>query len=273
MNLARQPRILELMRDNDFRYVFMGIESGDEAALHDTKKGQNTARPVEEVVRTVNSYGIIVNTGLILGFDGESDRAAENMLEMVKRTGVFPTLVLPLHALPNTQLARRLAREGRLFDGGLRMNTDRRTDTATTGLNFRTIRPRAAILRDLAHVLEELYRPENHYARVALVTRQLRTRHAFRPPLRKMLGLVRAFAGIAGDMTRDRKTAPLFWRALARALVKNPGAVELVLGQAVMNANYARQSRSYVEALRAQIADVEHVGESAFNASQIAAQP
>ena len=57
MNLARQPRILELMRENDFRYVFMGIESGDEEALKSTKKGQNTAMSPAEVVRTVNSYG------------------------------------------------------------------------------------------------------------------------------------------------------------------------------------------------------------------------
>ena len=272
MNLARQPRLLELMRDNDFRYVFMGIESGDETALNQTKKGQNTAMPVEEVIRVVNGYGIIVNTGLILGFDGEREGAADKMLKMVQRTGVFPTLVLPLHALPNTQLARRLAREGRLFDGGVKLETDERTDTATTGLNFVTRRPRAAILRDLAHVLEELYRPENHYARVKLVTQQLSTQRRFRPPLRKVPGLVRAFLGIARDMTRDRETAPLFWRALARAAVKNPGALELVIGQAVMNANYARQSRSYVEALREQIVEVERVGEAAFNASQISAQ-
>ncbi len=51
MNLARLPKILALMRDNDFRYVFMGIESGDEAVLERTHKGQNTAMPPAEAVR------------------------------------------------------------------------------------------------------------------------------------------------------------------------------------------------------------------------------
>jgi len=265
MNLARQPRMLALMRDNDFRYVFMGIESGDENALAGTKKGQNTAMRPAEVVRILNSYGMIVNTGLILGFDDESPDAADKMLRMVQETGVFPTLVLPLHALPNTQLSRRPAREGRLCDGGVVPRTEQRTDTATSGLNFVTKRPRADILRDLARVLDELYRPENHYARVALTTRQLETRHRFRPSPRKSLHIARAFIGIARAMSANRETGRRFWRALARAAWRNPGAIELVVGQAVMNANYAEASRSYVAALREQIAEIESTGEAAYN--------
>lgn len=264
MNLARQPRLLELMRENDFRYVFMGIESGDEQALAKTKKGQNIAMAPEEAVRIVNSYGMIVNTGLILGFDGERADAAARMLDMVQRTGAFPTLVLPLHALPNTGLSRRLASEGRLFST-FRMEDEHRTDTATTGLNFVTARPRADVMRDLAGVLGALYEPGRHYARVARITRQLHTDYKFVPPPRKLLQLAGTFARIARRMTADRETAPHFWRAFATALVENPGALQAVIGQAVMNANYAAQSRSYVAALEAQIAEVEAMGEARYN--------
>ncbi len=269
MNLARQPRLLELMRDNDFRYVFMGIESGDPAVLDKTKKGQNTSMPAAEAVRIVNSYGITVNTGLILGFDGEGTEAAEQMLRMVQETGAFPTLVLPLHALPNTQLSRRLAKEKRLFGDDIVINTDLRTDTATTGLNFVTTRPRVEVLRDLAHVLEELYKPANHYARVAKITRQLVAKRKFVPPPRKSLALARSFAKIARDLSRDPERSRLFWRAFLRALVRNPAAVEIVVGQAVMNDSYLEASRSYVAALRAQIVEVERVGEEAFNRSML----
>lgn len=270
MNLARLPKILALMRDCDFRYVFMGIESGDEAALERTKKGQNTAMNPAEAVRIVNGYGIAVNTGLIVGFDGEKTDAADKMLRMVQATGAFPTLVLPLHALPGTQLARRLAREGRLFDGGVTIRDKERTDTATTGLNFVTSRPRAEVLRDLARVLEELYRPENHYARIALITEQLRAKRKWAPAPRKALQLARSFVGIARTMSREPATARLFWKALARAIATNPAAVEVVIGQAVMNANYAQASRSYVAALREQIAEVEAMGEDAFYRTMMA---
>lgn len=268
MNLARQPRLLELMRDNDFRYVFIGIESGDEDALKQTKKGQNIAMPAHEAVRIINSYGIIVNTGLILGFDGEKSDAATKMLQMVQRTGVFPTLVLPLHALPNTALARRLASEGRLFER-FTMKTKERTDTATTGLNFKTARPRVEIIEDLIFVLEELYTPANHYARTVLITEQLRTDYKFRPSLPKLVQLAGAFIRIIQMMSKDRDMATFFWKSLAITAVKNPGALQPVIGQAVMNANYAEQSRSYVKALREQIAEVESMGEEAFNKAMI----
>jgi radical SAM superfamily enzyme YgiQ (UPF0313 family) len=268
MNLARLPRILGLMRDNDFRYVFIGIESGDDAVLDRAHKGQNTAMPVEEAVRIVNAHGIVVNTGLILGFDGESDASAKKMLSMVQKTGAFPTLVLPLHALPGTDLSRRLAREGRLFGEGVVVNPDDdRTDTATSGLNFVTDRPRTEILRDLADVLEKLYEPENHYARVDRTMDQLKTSRKFVPPLRKIARMALGVPDIVRLVGFDRKTAPHFWKSLARAAVSNPGALEMIIGQAVMNANYARQARSYVKALREQIAHVERVGEAEFNRS------
>jgi len=268
MNLARLPRILDLMRANDFRYVFMGIESGDEAVLDKTHKGQNTAMPAEEAVRIVNSYGLVVNTGLILGFDGEDSASARKMLQMVEQTGAFPTLVLLLHALPNTDLARRMEREGRLFREGVLQNPDAdRTDTATTGLNFVTQRPRAEILSDLADVLERLYEPANHYARVKRTTAQLKTARKFTPPRRRVFQIVRALPELIRLVGIDRETAPHFWRSLVRAALTNPGAIEMVVGQAVMNANYARQSRSYVKALREQAAYVEQIGEGAYNQS------
>jgi radical SAM superfamily enzyme YgiQ (UPF0313 family) len=270
MNLARQPRLLELMRDNDFRYVFVGIESGEDEVLDRAKKGQNTAMPAEEAVRIFNSYGLIVNTGLILGFDGESSKSGARMLEMVQKTGAFPSLVLPLHALPRTQLSKRLAREGRLFGGSIVQGNADRTDTATTGLNFVTDRPRTEILEDLASVLDQLYEPKNHYARAALVARQLRPSHKYKPSLAKTLQLARTFVRIAGSIGLDPGTRRYFWTAIARTLMTNPQAVEMVVGQAVFQANYAIQARSYVRALREQVADVKKVGEKAFNAARVA---
>ncbi len=269
MNLARLPRILELMRDNDFRYVFMGIESGEEAVLDRTKKGQNTAMPAAEAVRILNSYGLIVNTGLILGFDGESHGSGARMLDMVQKSGAFPSLVLPLHALPNTQLSRRLAREGRLFGGGIPVHDEDRTDTATTGLNFVTERPRTEILEDLARVLEQLYDPDNHYARTKLIARQLKPNHRHRPGAVKTLQLARTFVRIARTIGLEPSTRRHFWTALARTLLTNPQAVEMVVGQAVFQSNYALQAQSYVRALREQIADVHRVGEAAYNAARL----
>lgn len=270
MNLAKLPRLMEAMKACDFRYVFIGIESSEEDVLKKTSKGQNTAMPAEEAVRIINGYGLVVNTGLILGFDGEKKGVAENMLRMVQNTGAFPTLVLALHALPRSALQRRMAAEGRLFAGGIDIVDDDRTDTATTGLNFVTQRPRAEILEDLAHVLTELYSPKNHYARVEKTVKQLKRVNQFMPPKAMIPRLVKSFLKIASTIGRDPETGPLFWKALAKTMATNPAAAEVVLGQAVFNWNYAKQARTYVKALHLEIAKVHQMGEAAYNAQRLA---
>ncbi|MGC4120341.1 MAG: B12-binding domain-containing radical SAM protein [Myxococcales bacterium] len=273
MNLAKLPKLMEAMKACDFRYVFIGIESSEEDVLKKTQKGQNTAMPAEEAVRIINSYGLVVNTGLILGFDGEKKGVAENMLKMVQTTGAFPTLVLALHALPRSALMRRMAAEGRLFGGGIDILDEDRTDTATTGLNFVTSRPRAEILEDLAHVLEELYAPRNHYARVEKTVRQLKRVNQFMPPPKMVAKLAKSFVKIVATIGRDPETAPYFWKALAKTMATNPAAAEVVLGQAVFNWNYAKQARTYVAALREEIAKVHQMGEAAYNAKRLAPKP
>jgi hypothetical protein len=273
MNLARQPKLMALMRDNDFRTVFVGIESGEHDVLERAKKGQNTAMPAADAVRIFNSYGFVITTGLIIGFDGETSRSAENMLRMVRETGAFPTLVLPLHALPNTQLAARLRSERRLFGGGMTVKRKDRTDTATTGLNFVTQRPRTEVLRDLARVLEELYDPTNQYERIALTRRQLRPSHKYRPSLGKVFQLLCSFAQFASTIGVNRSTRSHFWRAFAYTMLTKPSAIEQVISQAVLHSSYMVQAQSYIRALREEAADVERVGEAQFNAERLPPEP
>jgi radical SAM superfamily enzyme YgiQ (UPF0313 family) len=271
MNLARQPKVLKLMQDNDFRMVFIGIESGDEEVLERTKKGQNTGIKPSDAIRVVNEHGMLVNTGLILGFDGETPETAGNIINMLRRTGAFPSLILPLHALPGTALQRRLREEGRLFaDGVVAMNTTRRTDTATTGLNFVTERPRAQIQRDLVRVLEDAYDPGIAYDRIRLTIDQIDPRPRYKPSIGEMLIYLLAFVKIAFSIGLRKATRWRFWKAFFRTLFTKPRALDRVITMAVMNDNYARQSVSYIEALKIQIDYVESTGEETFNREMLA---
>jgi hypothetical protein len=222
-----------------------------------------------EAVRVLNEHGMVVNTGIIVGFDGERPGIADRIVRMVQASGAFPTLVLPLHALPGTRLAERLEREGRLFGGGtIRLEREDRTDTATTGLNFVTDRPRAEVLRDLMTVLERLYTPERHAERTALVLRQLRASRLHRTPVRRVAAVAKGLGHLVRNVTAQPGSARRFFRAVARATLTNPGALEVVIAQAVMNANYARQARSYVDALGVELAELERLGEARFHAAR-----
>ena len=79
------------------------------------------------------------------------------MLQLIEDSAVPVNMVGLLFALPNTQLQRRLAREGRLSDG-FQVAPDDAGDQCTGGLNFITTRPRAEILRDKGTNRQQLFR-------------------------------------------------------------------------------------------------------------------
>jgi len=127
------------------------------------KKTQNVNKPIEEAVNKLLSYGIVSNGGYIIGFDSESKQIANNMIESIQRSGICMAMIGLLYALPNTQLTRRLASEGRLFHQASRSVTENDIDQSTSGLNFITMKPRAEVLQNFIRVLNVVYNPSHYY--------------------------------------------------------------------------------------------------------------
>ena len=64
LNIAKQTEILELMQAASFVNVFIGIETPEVDALKQMRKDHNAALPMMESIRTLNSYGIEITSGL-----------------------------------------------------------------------------------------------------------------------------------------------------------------------------------------------------------------
>ena len=260
INLARDPELLNLMRDCDFRYVFVGIESPDYRALARAGKVQNLNVSAPDAVKTIASYGIMVHGGFILGMDGEPPDVARDLIELIDDAGICMAMVGTLYALPNTQLERRLQREGRLF---------RRTavdpagaiDQTTSGLNFATERPRADVLGDQADVLRHIYDPAQFYRTLIKVATRLKPAHKHRAGLREALKLTLGFVRLSARAGFSRQTGLLYWRALLRVFVKNPAAIDVVANMAAIYLHFARQSRYVVRALDTAAERIRSAGE------------
>ena len=116
LNIVRSPDLLEMMREASFWTVFCGIETPDPATLKVINKQQNNEFDILSAVRTLNSYGMEVVSGMILGFDTDTYDTPDRILEFIE-TSKIPVLTINLvQALPRTPLHRRLAGEGRLLD-------------------------------------------------------------------------------------------------------------------------------------------------------------
>ena len=117
LNLAQSPKLLEMMREAYFCTVFCGIETPEIDALKEISKLQNLSMPILEAVKIINSYGLEVVSGIILGLDTDSPETVDRILEFTRLSQIPMLTINLLQALPRTPLWRRLEKEERLvFD-------------------------------------------------------------------------------------------------------------------------------------------------------------
>lgn len=219
ITMADDEALLALMREANFYTVFVGIESPDADTLVSMQKKQNARRSLAESVHRIHRAGVFVNGGFILGFDSEKPGAAEAMIECIDASAIPVCMVGLLYALPTTQLTRRLAAEGRLFEPSY---TDQAMaqgagDQCTSGLNFATARPRRDILADYRKVLERIYEPSAYFARVRRMARLLD-----RPVLDTRQAPARARKRIAGFSAHDLR---MLGRLVLRIALRQPRAL------------------------------------------------
>ena len=122
LNIAKRPDILELMREAYFDTIFCGIETPEPEALKAMAKDHNNMVPILEAIETLNSHGIEVVSGIIMGLDTDRLDSGKRILEFVEQSRIPMLTINLLQALPRTPLWDRLEREGRLEEGDRESN-------------------------------------------------------------------------------------------------------------------------------------------------------
>jgi radical SAM superfamily enzyme YgiQ (UPF0313 family) len=189
LNLADDPELMQLMKDAGFVSVFLGIETPDEPGLVASNKLQNTRRSLLNSVATIQSYGMQVMGGFILGFDTDREDIFDRMVEFIQKSGIPIAMVGLLQAMPGTQLFRRLWREGRILDSGEGDNTN-------IQLNFLPHMDMQQLVDGYRTVLKKIYGCEAYYERVKLHLSRTQPKPGERKFKQRWLtrGNVRAFA-------------------------------------------------------------------------------
>jgi hypothetical protein len=141
------------------------------------------------------------------------------MAECIEATSIPVCMLGLLYALPDTQLTRRLASEGRLFAVNYtdQMVAQGGGDQCTSGLNFTTARPRRDILVDYRQTLERIYAPAAYFARVRRMARIIE-----RPALDRSRSTDPVPARVAGISAYDLRMLARLVRHLA---IRQPKAL------------------------------------------------
>ena len=160
LNLAEDEELLRQMRRANFTKVFLGIETPVEASLRETQKYQNTGKDLLESVRLIQSYGLEVMGGFIVGFDNDPPTVFEEQVRFIRESAIPVAMVALLTALPNTQLYRRLQREGRLL-----MQSSGNNVATDCTLNFVPRMNAETLVEGYKSILKVIYSPEEYYRR------------------------------------------------------------------------------------------------------------
>jgi hopanoid C-2 methylase len=115
LNIAKRPEILEKMREAAFVTIFCGIESPDPDALKAMQKDHNMMVGILDGVRTINSYGMEVVSGIILGLDTDKPGTVDALIDFIDESKIPLLTINLLQALPKTPLWDRLERTNRLI--------------------------------------------------------------------------------------------------------------------------------------------------------------
>jgi hypothetical protein len=229
LNLADDDQLIGMLKKANFFVIFMGIESPDTETLIAMRKKQNTRRSISESIHKLYKAGIFVTAGFIVGFDSEKGSIAGPMIELIEEAAIPMAVIGQLWALPNTQLARRLAHEGRLHVNAEFMPKGS-MDQCASGLNFETKRERLDILRDFRRVLATEYTPEAYFGRVDRLVSLLdcsdRRREMAKGDVRAKIGTVNIVQDILRRMPEHRE---VLWRTFTNCMKKNPGALRAVV--------------------------------------------
>src|SRR5689334_7952871 len=154
LNIAKRPEILEKMREAAFVTIFCGIESPDPDALKAMQKDHNMMVPILEGVKTINSYGMEVVSGIIMGLDTDKPGTADALLRFVDESKIPLLTINLLQALPKTPLWDRLEREKRLV-----LDDDGRDS------NVQFLLPYDDVVRSWKRCMELAYEPAKLFAR------------------------------------------------------------------------------------------------------------
>jgi hopanoid C-2 methylase len=239
LNLAKQTEILSLMREAQFLTVFVGIETPDTDALKAMRKEQNAALPMMEAIKTLNSYGLEVTSGIILGLDTDTADSENRLKSFIDHSQVPILTINLLQALPRTPLWDRLNRAGRLI-----------ADDTGLESNVRFLRPYDEVVATWRRCIAYAYDPERLFARFEHQVDATYVNRMVGPVRGKITinnlrgALVLAFnvavrVGLLADYRRP------FWRAARHALRR--GQIDAMLGMGFVAHHLIQFSR---EALR-----------------------
>lgn len=110
----KHPEFLPLAGNSGCVGLFFGIESVSPAMNTFSKSFKNT-KILSEILKRITEEGLHVHTGIIFGFDEDTEGVFDETLEFLSKNKVGSASFSPLIPYPGTEIAKQFEQEGRLL--------------------------------------------------------------------------------------------------------------------------------------------------------------
>jgi radical SAM superfamily enzyme YgiQ (UPF0313 family) len=239
INLADDEELMQLMAEANFNMVFVGIETPNEASLAECGKFQNKERDLVAAVRKLQSHGLQVQGGFIVGFDSDPHTIFEDQISFIQRSGIVVAMVGMLNALPGTKLYRRLKKENRLLANFSGDNTD-------CSINFVSKMDNETLMNGYKRIVNTIYAPKQYYERIKVFLKEYRPlqRQSSHPQIGHFLAFVKSL-WVLGMVAKGRR---YFWRFLAWTLAKRPRSLPISITLAIYGFHFRKIVERYAGA-------------------------
>jgi radical SAM superfamily enzyme YgiQ (UPF0313 family) len=230
INLADDPELLELMVRAGFDSVFIGIESPDEGSLTECQKVQNKNRDLLHDVRRIQSAGLQVLGGFIVGFDSDTPSTFQRHIDFIQKSGIVTAMVGILQAPPGTRLFERLQKENRVVGPMSGDNVDGTTNIVPKmGLG--------SLLEGYQAIMAHIYSPRHYYQRVKTLLKEFGVPQARTPmDVQRLLAFFRSGIRL-GIIGRERFE---YWRLLVWTLMRKPRQLPLAITLSIYGHHFRR---------------------------------
>jgi radical SAM superfamily enzyme YgiQ (UPF0313 family) len=237
INLADDKELMELMVKAGFDSVFVGIETIEKESLTECGKFQNLNRDLLASVESIQSQGLQVQAGFILGFDSDTPSIFERITDFIQKSGIVTAMVGLLQAPPKTRLYERLKRENRLISEATGNNTDC-TINFVPKMNYQTL------IAGYKKVLSKIYSPRYYYQRLITSLKRYKTKRVklFSFQSRSFFALLKSI-WILGIKEKERV---YYWKLVFWSLFRKPKLFPLAIELAIWGFHFRKVSENYL---------------------------
>jgi radical SAM superfamily enzyme YgiQ (UPF0313 family) len=234
INLSDDQELLKGMVEAGFEKVFVGIETPDPESLKECDKQLNLKYDLMESVRIIQSAGIEVSAGFIVGFDHDTSSIFQRQIDFIQQSGIITAMVGLLNAPSRTRLYQRLQNEGRIIhrSGG---------DNTNYSMNFIPKMNKEVLVRGYQSILSNIYSRTTYYQRLKGFLKHFKPR----AKVKQRINLVRILAMLRSMLVMGilDKGSFYYWKLFLWSLFRRPKLFPLAITYSIYGYHFRKVYR------------------------------